>query len=193
MLRDTNKNGLIEKEEADQRTKRYWMFIDLDQDGSLDAREWKLYVAVMTAENGLYAYRLGTSGDLTNNLMWKYQHAVPQLPSVLLYRDVLYMINDQGVLTTLHAASGRVFKQARLRGASANYYASPVAAGGMVFIASHDGVVAVLKAGPDQELLSANRLEEDIFATPAIAEGRIYVRTVSALYCFGDRQAAHAR
>jgi outer membrane protein assembly factor BamB len=193
VLRDTNKNGLIEKEEADQRTKRYWMFIDLDQDGSLDAREWKLYVAVMTAENGLYAYRLGTSGDLTNNLIWKYQHAVPQLPSVVLYRDVVYMINDQGVLTTLDAASGRVFKQARLRGASANYYASPVAADGMVFIASHDGVVAVLKAGPDQELLSANRLEEDIFATPAIAEGRIYVRTVSALYCFGDRQAAHAR
>ena len=80
---DSNKNGVIEKNESDQRTQRYWMFIDLDQNGSLDAREWNLFVAVMTAENGLYAYRLGDRGDLTGNLLWKYQRAVPQLPSVL--------------------------------------------------------------------------------------------------------------
>jgi outer membrane protein assembly factor BamB len=48
-------------------------------------------------------------------------------------------------------------------------------------------VVAVLRAGGEQELLAANRLEEEIFATPAIADGRVYVRTVSALYCFGMR------
>ncbi len=186
---DTNKNGLIEKDEADPRSKKYWMFLDLDQSGNLDAAEWKLFVAVMTAENGLYAYRLGPKGDLTANLLWKFQRSVPQLPSVLVYRDVLYMINDQGVLTTLDPASGRVHKQARLRGVSANYYASPVAADGMIFIAAHDGTVAVLKAGPDQELLSTNRLEEDIFATPAVADGRIYIRTVAALYCFGSGPA----
>jgi hypothetical protein len=46
-------------------------------------------------------------------------------------------------------------------------------------------VVSVLKAGGDQEVLAANKLDEDIIATPAIADGRIYVRTVAALYCFG--------
>jgi hypothetical protein len=46
-------------------------------------------------------------------------------------------------------------------------------------------VVAVLRAGGQQELLAANSLDEEIFATPAIAEGRLYVRTVAALYCFG--------
>jgi hypothetical protein len=48
-------------------------------------------------------------------------------------------------------------------------------------------VVAVLKAGGDQEMLAANRIDEDIYATPAIADGRIYVRTVSYLYCFGEK------
>jgi outer membrane protein assembly factor BamB len=187
---DSNKNGVIERYESDQRTQKYWMFIDLDQNSSVDAPEWELYVAVMTAENGLYAYRLGDRGDLTYNLLWKYQRAVPQLPSVLYYRDVLYMLSDQGVLTTLDPTDGRLLKQARLRGVSANYYASPVAADGKVFIASHDGVIAVLKAGPDQELLTANELQEDIFATPAIAYGRIYVRTVEALYCFGRSEDA---
>jgi outer membrane protein assembly factor BamB len=73
---------------------------------------------------------------------------------------------------------------------SADYYASPVAADGMIFISSHHGVIAVLKAGPDQKLLTANKLQEDIFATRAIGDGRIYVRTVEALYCFGIAGAA---
>jgi hypothetical protein len=60
-----------------------------------------------------------------------------------------------------------------------------VAGDGKIFLASHKGVVAVLRAGGQQELLAANPLKEEIFATPAIAEGRLYVRTVSALYCFG--------
>ena len=80
----------------------------------------------------------------------------------MLYRGVLYMINDSGVLTTLNAKTGEVFKQARLRGVSDKYFASPVAADGKIFFAGNSGVVAVLKAGGDQELLAANNLDEDI-------------------------------
>jgi hypothetical protein len=78
-------------------------------------------------------------------------------------------------------------KQARLRGVPDRYYASPVAADGKVFIAAHSGTVAVLKAGAEQELLAANALGEEIFATPAIAGRRIYIRTVAGLYCFGEK------
>jgi outer membrane protein assembly factor BamB len=97
------------------------------------------------------------------------------------------MLNDRGVLTTLDRATGQMLKQDRVRGQSDNYYASPVAGDGKIFIASHNGVVAVLRAGGQQELVGANALDEEIFATPAIAGGRLYVRTVSALYCFGTR------
>ena len=112
---------------------------------------------------------------------------MPQLPSIVVYRDVVYMLNDKGVLTTLDAKTGRMLHQDRVRGLSDNYYASPVAGDGKIFLASHNGVVAVLRAGGQQELLAANALNEEIFATPALADGRLYVRTVSGLYCFGTR------
>jgi len=183
---DANKDGAIQKDElSDARTKRYWQFIDTEGHGSIKESEWNLHLSVMSAENGLYAFRLGSRGDATGNLIWKYQRSVPQLPSVVVYRDVVYMLHDRGVLTTLDAATGRMLRQDRVRGLSDNYYASPVAADGKIFLASHKGVVAVLRAGGAQELLAANALDEEIFATPAIAGGRIYVRTVSALYCFG--------
>jgi outer membrane protein assembly factor BamB len=185
---DANHDGAIQKEEvSDSLTKRYWEFIDTDGHGKIGEKEWNLHLAVMAAENGLYVFRMGSRGDETSKLVWKYQRSAPQLPSVVVYRDVVYMLNDRGVLTTLDAGTGRMLRQDRVRGLSDNYYASPVAGDGKIFLASHKGVVAVLRAGGQQELLGANTLEEEIFATPAIAGGRLYVRTVSALYCFGMR------
>ena len=185
---DANKDGAIQKEEvSDALTKRYWEFIDTDGRGKIGESEWNVHRSVMAAENGLYAFKLGSVGDATSRLIWKYQRSVPQLPSPVLYKDVVYMLNDKGVLTTLEAATGRMLRQDRVRGISDNYYASPVAADGKIFLASHKGVVTVLRAGGQQEVLAANALEEEIFATPAIADGRLYVRTVAALYCFGAR------
>lgn len=185
---DANKNGLLEKDEApDQRTKRYWVFIDLDENGSVNEREWKQWAVSMAAENGMFAYPLGGKGDLTSGLKWKFNRSAPQLPSPVLYQGVLYMLNDKGVLTTLDPKTGQAAKQDRIRGASDDYYASPVAADGKVFFPSAKGVIAVLKAGMEQQLLAANNFDEDIYATPAIADGRIYVRTNQALYCIGER------
>src|SRR5215472_2750873 len=184
---DANKDGAIQKEEADERTKRYWDFIDTEGHGKIVEKEWNLHRAVMAAENGLYVFRLGDRGDATSRLAWKYQRSAPQLPTPVVYRDVVYMVNDKGVLTTLDAATGQVLHQDRVRGTSDNYYASIVAGDGKIYLAGHSGVVAVLRAGGGQELLAANSLNEEIFATPAIADGHLYVRTVSALYSFGTR------
>ncbi|MBI3472607.1 MAG: PQQ-binding-like beta-propeller repeat protein [Candidatus Solibacter usitatus] len=178
---DADGDGRISlKESPDERTRKYFPYIDLDHDGYMDASEWKLYAASSAAENGLLAFKIG-GGDP----VWKYQKAIPQLPSALLYRGVLYMINDAGVLTTLDPGAGSPHKQARLRGVADRYFASPVAGDGKVFIVSHSGVATVLKAGPEQEILAVNELDEECYATPAIDGGRIYVRTRSALYCFG--------
>jgi hypothetical protein len=151
---DANRDRKIARGEApDDFTRGILPFIDNDRDGSLDAAEWKMYIASMAAENGLLAIRAGGHGDMTaRNVKWKYQRAVPQLPSTLLYRGVLYMINDGGILTTFDPATGEVLKQGRLRDAIDHYYASPVAADGKVFIASQTGIVSVLKAGAEQRL-----------------------------------------
>src|SRR5580692_3739908 len=186
---DKNGDGKISKDEApDQRTKTLFPYIDLNGDGVMDAYEWKMYAAIMGATNSLMRVKAGSHGDVsTTAVEWSFHKSIPQLPSVVLYRGVIYMINDSGVLTTLDAKTGEVFKQARLRSVSDKYYASPVASDGKLYFASQSGVIAVLKAGADQEMLAANKLDEDIYATPAIEDGRIYVRTIAYLYCFGEK------
>jgi outer membrane protein assembly factor BamB len=184
---DGDTDGRISLAESpDERTKKYYAFIDLDENGTVDAGEWRIWVASSASENGLLAYRAGGRGDVTGKaLRWRYSRSVPQLPTTVFYRDVVYMINDGGILSTFDAATGELKKQARLRGASDNYYASPVAGDGKVYIVSRSGVVAVLKAGAEQELLSAGELDDEVYATPAIADGRIFIRTRAALFAFG--------
>ncbi len=101
------------------------------------------------------------------------------------YRDVLYLVKDGGVLTSLDPQTGEVLKQGRLREALGRYWASPVAADGKVYLASETGMVTVLKASGDWEVLATNDLGDEVFATAAIEPGRIYFRTRGALYCFG--------
>jgi outer membrane protein assembly factor BamB len=186
---DKDGDGKISLAEVpDQRTKTYFPYIDLNGDGFLDAYEWKMYAAIMGATNSLMAVKIGGHGDVSASAVeWQFHKSIPQLPSVVSYRGVIYMINDSGVLTTLDAKTGEMLKQARLRSVSDKYYASPVASDGKIFFASQSGTVAVLKAGGDQEMLAANKIDEDIYATPAIADGRIYLRTVAYLYCFGEK------
>jgi outer membrane protein assembly factor BamB len=159
---------------------------DLDRNDSLDAKEWEIFRSMLASENGLLAIRLGGKGDMTASAVkWKYQRPVPQVPSTLLYGGALFMVNDSGILISFNPATGEVIKQGRLKGAIDKYFASPVGADGKVFLVSQDGTVSVVEAKGQWEILSVNALEDEVFATPAIADGRIYVRTKSALYAFG--------
>jgi outer membrane protein assembly factor BamB len=108
------------------------------------------------------------------------------VPSLLLYERVLYLVKKGGIATTLNPETGEILKQGRLKDALDSYYASPVAADGKVFFVSEAGKVAVVKAGGDDwEVLAVNDLGEECYATPAIAGSRIYIRTRSSLYAFG--------
>ena len=160
---------------------------DLDRNGSLDAREWDVFRAMMAAENGLLAITLGGHGDMSATaIRWRYQRPVPQVPSTLLYQGVLFMVNDSGILLGINPATGDVLKQGRLKGAIDKYFASPIGADGKVFLVSQDGTASVVSAKADWEIVSVNALGDEVFATPAIADGRLYVRTKSTLYCFGS-------
>jgi outer membrane protein assembly factor BamB len=182
---DRDKDGKVTKDEADPTSKMFFDFIDLDRDGVISESEWRMNEAMMAAENGLLAFRTDGTGDVTlSGLLWTYRRAVPQLPTPLLYRGVLYMINDGGILTTLDPATGAVLKQGRLREAVDQYFASPVAGDGKVYFVSKSGIATVLKAGPQQESLSVADLADEVAATPALADGRLYLRTRSSLYCF---------
>jgi outer membrane protein assembly factor BamB len=160
---------------------------DLNHDGYIDGREWMFYQARHAAENCLVAIRGGGRGDVTqSHVLWRYRKAIPNTPSPLFYEGVIYLVRD-GIVTSLNPENGAVFKQARLTGALGHYWSSPVAADGRIFVVSEDGKVVVLRAAPEWEILAVNNLDEDTFATPAILDGRIYVRTRVALYCFAKQ------
>src|SRR5919106_2325993 len=185
---DNNGDGVLSKEEFPKFTGRFWFDVaDLDANGSLTRDEWAYYRAALDSENGMLAIRLGGSGDMTDTaIRWKYQRSVPQLPSPLLYRGVLYMVNDNGIVTTLNPDTGDVIKQGRLTGAPGAVFASPIAADGNLFFTTEAGAVVVVAPGGDLTVRAVNDLKEDTYATPAIADGRIYVRTTQALYAFGQ-------
>src|SRR5690242_20297127 len=146
---------------------------------------------MMASDNGLLAIKMGGHGDQTATaIRWRYQKPVPQVPSTLLYHNVLYMVNDSGILISFDPANGSVLKQGRLKGAIDKYFASPVGADGKVFLVSQDGTASVVDAKADWQILSVNPLDDEVFATPAIADGRIYVRTKAWLYAFGVQPIA---
>jgi outer membrane protein assembly factor BamB len=184
---DANADGLMQKTEFPKYSAAFWFGVaDLDGNGTLSKEEWEYYRAAIASENGLLAIRLGGKGDMTDTaIVWKYQRAVPQLPSPLLYRNVLYMVNDGGIVTTINPKDGTVIKQGRL-GPAEHYYASPVAADGHVYFVSEEGKVAVLPPDGDLTPIVVNVLGENCYATPAFADGRLYIRTTDALYSFGS-------
>jgi len=188
---DANHDGLIAKPEAlTKEIARVFEYIDLNSDGLMNEAEWSQYRRTMQAENALLAFDISGARPA---LKWKFQRSIPQLPSPLVYRGVVYLVNESGILTTLDAATGRLHKQARVRGASDRYYASPIAGGGKVLIAGYSGVVSVLAAGPEQEPLATADLGEEILATPALAPGRLYLRTRGTLWCFGNAEVGRAQ
>jgi len=106
----------------------------------------------------------------------------------LIYQGVMYLVKDGGILTALDPKTGAILKRGRLRGALDQYFASPVGGAGKVFLLSQQSKVTVIKAGADWEILAVNDLDDDAYATPAIVDNNLYVRTRSMLYCFADKE-----
>jgi outer membrane protein assembly factor BamB len=166
-----------------------WEAIDLDHDGFLDERDWSFFRARRSATNMTLAVRPESArGDLTDtHVLWRNERFVPQVSSPLLYQGILFIIKDGGILTSLDPSTGKSHKTARVAGATDNYYSSPVGADGKLYVASETGKVAVLSAAADWEVLSVSDMNENCYATPAIVNGRIYLRTASQLYCFAKQ------
>ena len=188
-LYDKDKDGQLKKEELpDVEPYGFFSFMDLKLDGALDSEDWGFFQAALASLNGMLAIRLGGQGDMSaNNLIWHYRRSVPQLPSPLLYKNILYMINDGGFVTTFKPENGEVLAQGRIRQAGSHFFSSLVAADDKVFIISLRGIVTVLKPDGSLNILAQSSLNEQCYATPAIADGRIYLRTVKTLYCFGQK------
>jgi outer membrane protein assembly factor BamB len=131
------------------------------------------------------AIKLGGSGDLVDSVVWKYAKGTAYVPSPILYGDYLYLTTDRGILTCLDARTGEVKYEGGRAPIPATFTASPIAFDGKILMTSEDGDTFVIKAGPKHEILGANTVGEPVYASPAVADGNIFIRGERSLYCIG--------
>jgi outer membrane protein assembly factor BamB len=136
------------------------------------------------------AIRPGGQGDVTaSHVAWSTPRGSPFVPSPILYGDELYTVNDmQSIISAFDAASGKMMFQGRLGEAQREgFSASPVAVDGKVFFTNDTGETFVLKAAPTFQLLHVNRIGEPTLASPALVDGRWYIRTARHLFAIGAK------
>ncbi len=126
------------------------------------------------------AIRPGGRGDVSeSHVLWRVATGAPYVSSIVHYQGVIYMANGQGVAKAVDASNGETLWQERIGGV---YSASPVAGDGKVYFFSESGEAVVVQAGRQPQVLARNQLEGRFLASPAIAGGRIFVRTDHHLY-----------
>jgi outer membrane protein assembly factor BamB len=175
--------------QGDHPLRMFWRLLDADRDGRIRADEWPRIHAWMepwTHANGILALELGEGGT-TPRIAWQHENGVPECPTPLLSGDLLFAVRNGGVLTCLDAASGTPHFQERLA-ARGPYYASPVASANTLYLASERGELSVLAVAKEPRLLSTRDLGEKIYATPALARGRVIVRSAEHLWAFAEQR-----
>jgi hypothetical protein len=141
----------------------------------------------------IYAIRPGAEGDISlpkgqessQAIAWSNMNEGTYIPTPLVYGGYLFTLNINGVMTAYNPESGQRAFRGRV-GTGGSFSASPIAADGKLYVASEDGEIYVLTAGPGLTQIAKNDMKEVIMATPAISDGVIVVRTLGHLYGIGQ-------
>jgi outer membrane protein assembly factor BamB len=147
-----------------------------------------VFVYAGSHEKRGYAIRLGGSGDIakSDKVMWRLNKGTAYVASGLMYEGNVYVLTDGGLLSCLDAKTGELKYEGGRVPTPTTFFASPVAFDGKVLLTSADGETYVIKAGPKYEIIEANNIGEPVYASPAIANGRIYIRGDRNLYCISS-------
>jgi outer membrane protein assembly factor BamB len=138
----------------------------------------------------IFAIKPGGTGDITlkegqtksDAIAWSTNRGGPYIPTPVAYGDLLYVLQNNGVLAAYKVASGERVYQERLGGTGGSFSASPIAADGKIYCSSEDGDVFVVKAGPAYQLLAQNAIGEVLMATPAVSDGLLIFRGSKNVY-----------
>ena len=159
-------------------------WVDKDKDGSWTRDEFLATISFRRGKPMLMAIRPGGEGDVTeSHVSWQLHRGIPEIPSPLFYKNRLYLVCNGGLFTAVDAANGEVVYRKRL-GAEGHYSASPIVAGGHLYLASNRGIVSVMKPGDTFEMVHQHDLGEPVFVTPAVDASTIYIRTETNLWAF---------
>jgi len=188
---DENKDGKMSKEEAEKGfLGGFFDNNDTNKDGFITKEEWDAIIKFMSnAKNSAFAVKPGGKGDVTKtHLLWQSKKGLPYVPSGIVLDGQMFLVKDGGLVTVYDAKTGKELASERTV-AQGRYYASPVAANGLIYTTClDDGTITVIKpAKAAPEVVTKNpKLGERAFATPAIAHDTLYVRTQKHLWAFAE-------
>ena len=191
--KDTNQDSKLSKSELD---KAFWKKFDAgdkNKDGFLEEDE--IDVAFQAPSNRVgggqivQAVQGGGTGDVTKtHLLWNLEkHRSPSnIASPLVVDGNIFLVKKGGIAACLDAKTGDShYEQKRIRNLG-NYYASPIAGDGKIYVLGENGFMVVLEQGPKLKVLAKNDMGGQCSSTPAISDGRIYVRTLNKIFCFSE-------
>jgi outer membrane protein assembly factor BamB len=135
----------------------------------------------------IYAIKSGANGDISTseeaknnpNVAWVIERGGPYTPTPLAYGDQLYSVQNNGILTCYDIRTGKKLYENKLEG---DFSASPIASDGIIYFASEDGSISVVKAGPTFELLARNDTGAPCYATPAISDRTLIIRNMEGIF-----------
>lgn len=167
-------------------------FADRDRNGRVTETEWETSVKELDAyrdtykTHGMIAIPLESQGWIdASEVRVLETKSIPEVPSPISDGRYLYFIKNGGVLTCIDLSTGERLYRNRTSGRG-THYASPVIAGEYLLTTSGDGVISVIQLGPEFKLVSTHEMQDSVYATPALHDGTLYVRTHSGLYAFGS-------
>ncbi len=190
---DTNQDGKLSRDEVPPEFLAKFDQSDKNHDGVLSGDEldtaFQHPTNMVGGGNTIQAVRGGGSGDVTKtHLLWNVTKPLPSnLSSPLVSGGHLFVVKAGGLSSCFDAATGKALWERERIHNLGDYYASPVAADGKVYVAGRNGFVVVLADGPSLKVLADNDMGGEIIATPAIADGRLYIRTRDKLYCIAEK------
>lgn len=188
-VQDADKDGLLTVEEFPAGpVKGRYSQIDADKDGKVTKAEYE-FVRGMFADavNQIFAIKPGGRGDITDtHVVWQQNKHLPYVSSPVVANGRVFTMKSGGLASAYDARSGSPVYQAERVDASGDYYASAVTAANRIYVISQRGTVVVLDATGDKlNVLARNDLKAPVFASPAIVDGVIYIRTDKNLLAFG--------
>jgi outer membrane protein assembly factor BamB len=136
-------------------------------------------------EKKVIAIRAGAVPD-DKRVAWTYAKGTGYVVSNILYGDYVYLLTDTGIVTCLDALTGAVQHEGSRPPVASHFMGSPVAFGGLIAMTSEEGDTFMLRAGPKPEVVGTNSIDEPVYSSPAIANGRIYIRGEKHLFSIGD-------
>jgi outer membrane protein assembly factor BamB len=189
---DTNQDGELARAEI---PKEFWPRFDRsDKNGDGVLKGLEVDTAFQAADNlvgggtTIQAIRGGGRGDVTKtHVLWNIKNRSPSnLSSPIVVGEQLFVVKKGGLSSSFDAATGKThWELGRIRNIG-DYFSSPVAGDGKIYVTGENGFIVVLSQGSKLNVLAKNDMGESCLATPAIADGRLYIRGRQTLFCIGE-------